>query len=278
MHLLNRICLPLLLALALCAPALANGIMLDPLRIVVPDGQRYAALTILNQSSAEPIIYNISTVPLRMQEDGSLYEPTTLTKREALTRSMLRFSPRTARLQPGGKQAVRIAVRKPPNLPEGEYMSYISVTPLDTPESVAPKLDHAASLAPKGSSMVVDVKVGMRIPVIIYQGSPSVQTAVSAVRAIRRKDGKAYLDLRLNRTGNRSSFVETSVFRVANGRKELIAHKDRTVTYFPLAARTLTLPISDPEFRGGRILVELRNYKDATQTVIDSKEFSVQLP
>lgn len=249
----------------------APGIMLEPLRIEVPDGQRYAKVTILNQSDIDPVAYNISTLPLRMKEDGSLFEPEVPTKREVLTSSMVRFSPRTAKLEPSGRQSVRIAIRKPPNLPDGEYMTYMRVGPIDTPESVAPK----KALPAKASSMTIEMKVGMRIPIIIYQGASTTKSSVSAVRVRRTSNGTPFIDLKLDRTGNRSSYVGTSVYSINNGQKKLIASKMRTVTYFPLTSRTLSLPINDPEFKGGTVLVELNDFNDKEKKIIDSKEFPV---
>jgi len=248
----------------------APGIMLEPLRIEIRDGHRYAKVTILNQSNVEPVVYNISTVTLRMNEEGALYEPEVPTKREVLTKSMIRFSPRTARLDPSGSQSVRIAIRKPPNLPDGEYMTYLRVGPLDTPET----FKNAKQLPATASSMTIKMQVGMRIPVIIYQGPSTTKSAVTAARLTYSEEGQPFIDLKLKRTGNRSSYIGTSVYSVINGEKKLIAHKRRTVTYFPLTSRTLTLPITESSFKGGTVLVELNDFNDKEKKVIDSREFS----
>ncbi len=79
--------------------AAGPGIMLEPLRVEFPEGKRYAIVTVFNQSHTEPVSYSISTLPLRMDENGGLYEPEEWTKRDFLTQSMIRFSPRTATIE-----------------------------------------------------------------------------------------------------------------------------------------------------------------------------------
>ena len=258
--------LPIVFLFMTCT-AHANGIMIEPLRVEMKDGQRYAVVTILNQSKVDPVKYSISIVPLRMKKDGTLYEPEKKTKRELLTKSMIRFSPRSATIPPAGSQSVRIVVRKPPNIPAGEYMTYMQVSPLQVPNLEARK----TSVPSGASSIAINMLVGMRIPVIIHEGNPDVQSHVQAARFAKTVNGKPAIDLTIDRSGKKSSYVGISVYSVDSGEKTLIAHKPRLVTYFPLKSRNIVLPVTGAVRKGSKILVELNDYNDPDKKVIDSK-------
>lgn len=267
---MNR-CANLLIVFAsvflLTSVAHANGILLEPMRVELKNGQRYATVTVLNQSMTEPVKYSISTTPMRMTKQGELVSPERPTKRERLTVSMVRFSPRSTVIPPGGSQAVRIVVRRPPNLPEGEYMTYMQVSPSEINPVVKAKPDSSSA----GSSLEVKMLVGMSIPIIFHEGSPKVSTTVQSARVKRTATGKPAVDVTINRSGKKSSFVGVSVYSVANGKKELIAHKPRLVTYFPLKARDYLLPANAPIHKGMKLLIELSDYNDPNKKIVDSK-------
>lgn len=267
------IALALMLFAATFASAAQTGIMVEPLRVEVVDGKRYGQITVLNQSQDEPVVYSISKLAMRMNEDGTLYTPDVLSKRESIAQSMIRFSPRTANIPPGGRQVVRIAVRKPPNLPDGEYMSYIRVGPMGDPKAVK---NANTDLPPDAAGITIAMRVGMRIPVIIYEGEPKVKTTLLGARLGVTEIGGPALEFKLKREGSYSSYVGLNAYAMINGKKELIASKPRVVTYLPQSTRTVLLPILNQSFTSGKILVEIHDYKDKAKKAIDSKEFFVK--
>jgi len=171
------------------ASAATGGIMLEPMRIELNENQRYATITVLNQSLDEKVTYNISTLPMRMNQDGTLFIPKKMTKREMISKSMLKFSPRTATISEGGQQTVRIVVRKPPQLPDGEYLTYIRVGPVNN-QKKKKKEAYNKKLPQNTSSLTVDFMVGMRIPVIVNQGTPNAVTTIKSLSLVNSHEGK----------------------------------------------------------------------------------------
>lgn len=249
--------------------------MLDPLRIELFDNQRSARATIYNQSPTEPTGYTISTQPRRMKEDGTLYKPTQLSKREVLAKSMFRFSPRSSEITPFGKQVIRIAVRKPPNLPYGEYFTYMSVQPVDATEKKRKKTTESMDEQPETAEIALKMRVGVSIPLIIRHGKILVKTTVQDVKKATTPNGKPAYLVKLNREGNCSSYVGVSIYGMLNGKDTLIAEVPRVVTYIPLSTRLVTLPLMVPEFEGRKIRVDITDFEDRDKKLLDSKEFQI---
>ncbi|SME97917.1 P pilus assembly protein, chaperone PapD [Desulfovibrio gilichinskyi] len=251
-----------------------SGIMIDPMRVELDGNNRYAVVTVFNQSRKEPVTYSISTLPMRMREDGTLYIPKKMTKREMLAQSMVKFSPRTATIEPDGKQVVRVVIRKPPNLPEGEYFTYMRVGPIyDTAKK--DKKDSPPDLNTDASGIIIDMKVGMRIPIMIYQGEPKVTTTIDGLKMVKGQTEDS-IELKLKCKGNRSSYVGVSIYTMVNGEKKIIASKPRIVTYLPQETRFVVLPKLDKSFKNGKVTVELTDFNDRDKKIIDSKSYTIK--
>ena len=109
--------------LALCAPARAE-LMLHPTRIVFEQNQRAAQIELINNGT-KPASYRIALVNRRMTDAGQFEPADTPAPGERFADGMLRYSPRQITLQPGTAQTVRVMLRKPAELAEGEYRSHL---------------------------------------------------------------------------------------------------------------------------------------------------------
>ncbi len=150
-------------------------------------------------------------------------------------------------------------------------MTYMRVAPIDVPGGAV-----ASAPSSKGTSVSIDLRVGVRIPLIIYVGDGSAQTTVDDASLGRTLDGKRAIDVKLNRSGPRSSYVGVSVYSKKNDIKKLVAHNPRVVTFFPLESRIVNMPTTDDPFEGGVLQVEINDYNDPQRRVHSSKEFKVK--
>jgi P pilus assembly chaperone PapD len=121
------------LLLALSWPAQAE-LMLHPTRIVFDKNQRAAQVELINNGS-KPASYRISLVNRRMTDAGQFEPADTPGEGEHFADGMLRYSPRQVTLQPGTAQTVRIMLRKPADLAEGEYRSHLLFDKLPEPDA-----------------------------------------------------------------------------------------------------------------------------------------------
>ncbi len=263
-------CLLLLSFSAGASFAEMKGIMLSPLRVVLEDGKNYATVTVLNQSPNEPVIYSVRTRLLRMNENGDMKKPLKTTKREALAQAMVRFSPKKASLKPGGKQIVRIAVRRPPNLPDGEYYTYMNVTPTAKEEI------KSGQTGGETVGMSVDMLVGVSIPIIIKQGNISSSAKILSVEPEIIDKMKSF-KVKIARTGKASSYVGIYIFGKVNGEEKVIAAAKRVVTLVPLKERFKNIPLYEKDFKGGPIRVELREFQErgTEPKIIEVYEYNI---
>ncbi len=251
---------------------MATGVSISPVRQEIKDGQRYATVSLLNRATTTPVAYSISLVTLRMQENGKLYEPKAMTKREQIAKSMVKFSPKRASIPANGKQVVRLLARRPAELPEGEYMVYMRVTPSvqiekNTTTPTKP-MDHV--------STSITTVVGMSSPVIIYQGNPTSTSKLAGATLGVDEFGAPAIKVFIDRSGNRSSYPGVKIYSTAGGQKKLIAKRPRIPIFLPLKRRTQDIVFEKGvSFTGGPILIEMWDYEDPDKKIIDTMEVNL---
>jgi P pilus assembly chaperone PapD len=208
--------LPVLRRIALCAaalvsvtgalPANAQGdLLVAPTRVVINGGG--GAEVVLSNIGDKPATYRISLELRRMDETGDFDEVpeanANASERAAL--DMVRYAPRRVTLLPGQPQAVRISVRPPEGLPDGEYrvhMNFRAVPGADPVESAS-----ADSAQATGVSIKLVPVYGITIPVFVRKGRLEGQATLGAAQLVRSETG-AFIDLDMGRSGTRSVYGE----------------------------------------------------------------------
>lgn len=195
-----------LLSLAVSAnPALAQGdLLVAPTRVVINGAGN--AEVVLSNIGAQPATYRISLELRRMEESGDFSEvdEAAMTEAERAARDMVRYAPRRVTLLPGQPQAVRLSVRPPEGLPDGEYRVHMSFRAIPTPS--AEEAEEAAAPA-NGVSIKLTPIYGITIPVFLRQGRLEAQAAIAGARLVRLEN-QTLLEVDMTRTGNRSVYGE----------------------------------------------------------------------
>ena len=206
-------------------PAQAAGdLLVAPTRIVL-DGQRGTEI-ILNNIGAETATYRISLELRRMNREGRLkaVTPEEATQIERAAKSMIRYAPRRVTLPPNQPQAIRLGVRAPQGLPDGEYRAHLlfRAIPKARPitEEAAPQGGFTISLTPI---------YGVTIPVIIRQGNLQATAGISNGRLEQDQNGPA-LAFDLSRSGDRSTYGEIRVTKPGVSQPLLVA---RGIAVYP---------------------------------------------
>lgn len=229
----------LVFALALPGPGLAAGdLLVAPTRIVL-DGPRGAEV-VLNNIGAETATYRISLELKRMREDGSLeeIEPENANPAERAMLDMLFYSPRRVTLPPNQPQTIRLGVRAPEGLPDGEYRAHMLFRAVRDP---VPAVVDPAAPAPTGVSISLTPVYGVTIPIIVRQGS-LVATAAIANPRIESSGDEHALRFDLSKQGNRSVYGEVIVERP--GAAEPLLQARGIAIYAERDSRVVTIPIS----------------------------------
>jgi len=284
--------LPLLSALLFCllltgmpdiARAATKILMLNPVRTIFTDRQRSVNTHVINNSE-ESITYTISLVTMRKGENGKFYEPEIETEEELLIKNMIRFSPRRATIEPGKRQVVKLMVRKPKNLPPGEYQTRLRLSPLPPRHSPAPK--PVARTVKKGM-IDLDLIVDSTFPIIIQHGglTAEVNPLSIALKEFPKAPAGIAAEVTFSRSGDCSAFgnvfitftpADTSTASREIGRALGLA------IYIPDTERTMTVPltgVSRQGLSGGTIRVAFQadtgvvNKRKRKKAQLRSKDF-----
>ncbi|MFC5461307.1 molecular chaperone [Massilia niabensis] len=251
------------LLLAPCLPARAD-LMLHPTRIVFDKNARAAQIELINQGS-KPASYRISLVNRRMTEAGQFETAESAQDGERFADAMLRYSPRQITLQPGTAQTVRVMLRKPAELAEGEYRSHLQFDKL-------PEVEGKASIEGQGKTatqigVVLNALVGASVPVIVRHGNGGATVKLAGL-ALGKDDARhAQLALQFEREGNSSVYGDVSItFTPKNGKPHSLAQVGGIAVYTPNRVRKATLPLQVPAgvaLAGGTIEVSYRDRPEA---------------
>lgn len=248
-------------------------LLVYPTRLVF-DGNLRAAQVELMNNGKEPATYRIQLANKRMTETGGFVDVTSPAPGEQFADSMLRYSPRQVTLAPGASQTIRVALRKPAELPDGEYRSHLAFEPVpDGNSNNVAKADKPAT--PGGLGVQLRVLIGVSIPVIVRHGTTSANVSLSDLRLVPASAGKpATLAFVMQRTGNRSVYGDLGVtFTPRGGTEQQVAKAGGVAVYTPNALRrgelalqpvpgvgltqgTLRLTYREPPEQGGKLLAE----------------------
>ena len=228
--------------LALCAPARAE-LMLHPTRIVFEQNQRAAQIELINNGT-RPASYRIALVNRRMTDAGQFEPADSPGPGERFADSMLRYSPRQITLQPGTAQTVRVMLRKPAELAEGEYRSHLLFDKL-------PDAEGENSIEQRGQDsgigVVVNALVGASVPVIVRHGKVDASVKLSGLAVQYDATRRPLLAMRFEREGGSSVYGDVSVsFTPRGGKTHTVGQVGGVAVYTPNRVRQAALPLQLP--------------------------------
>ena len=223
-------------------PSLAQGdLLVAPTRVVI-NGSGNAEV-VLSNIGEKPATYRISLELRRMDETGDFQdiEENAANEAERAALAMVRYAPRRVTLLPGQPQAVRLSVRPPEGLREGEYRVHMGFRAI--PES-SPEVTGEPEQSPSGVSIKLTPIYGITIPVFLRKGRLEAVAGIASARLVSLS-GRDFLEVVLTRTGGRSVYGEL-IGRTGRG-EPLFAMRgvavypevDRRQVHVPLSAEQL---------------------------------------
>lgn len=271
---MNRFSLcAILLFLLLPVSGASADLLVYPSRVVFSNNERAAQLELVNNGT-ETSTYRINLINMRMNDIGEFEVITAGNEGEKFSDALIRFSPRQITLKSRENQVVRIMLRKPSDLVDGEYRSHLQFSKLPNSEESL-KNNPSLSGNKEGLSIRLTALVGLSIPVIVRHGETSATVSISNLSIDRRSNNQSTVSLQLNRTGNRSVYGDIAIFFTPqNGSEQLLARVNGVAVYVPNKIRiakiaidngssidlnkgTLRVAYSETPQEGGKILAEL---------------------
>jgi len=189
-----------------------GDINIYPRRIVLDQRNRVASVGLYNKMPFEGE-YEISVANMIMTDSGQIIPFSNLSEdlgsRQVKTASdMLRWSPRRVLLPGSQAQTVRIMVRPPANLPDGEYRAHFTAVSVPGDINDGFSIDDALAGGDEGSGNVgvtIRPRFGISIPVIVRIGDTTLEVSLKDF-ALKRGDGGSQVSLTITRSGTRSAY------------------------------------------------------------------------
>ena len=269
---------PLLCLAALCGALLAGPVhaqgdlLVAPTRVVINGGGN--AEVVLSNIGEAPATYRITLELRRMDESGEFHDiaEADASDEERLALGMVRYAPRRITLMPGQPQAVRLSIRPPEGLPDGEYRVHMGFRAVPTAETAdSPASDAQAA---QGVSIKLTPIYGITIPVFLRKGILQASAGIAGAGLVKL-EGRDFLQIVLSRTGKRSVYGELTG-RTARGEEVFLL---RGVAIYPeLAQRQVHGPLSAEKLARlkGPLLIEYRDLPENGGALI--AQATVNLP
>lgn len=231
------ICVALFSGLATQAQAGTGDLLVAPTRLVL-NGESGGEVNLTNTGD-DISTYRISLVLRRMDEQGRInaVDETTATGPEAAALEMITYAPRKVVLGPHENQTVRIGVRLPPGLPDGEYRAHMLFRAVPKVEAA----ENEAGDAGGGLKISLTPIYGVTIPVIVRHGDLSATARLEKANVVQTENGPA-LSFDLVREGNRAIYGDIDVMH-ANSNTPVFSSKG-LAAYTEVGRRSVMLQLN----------------------------------
>lgn len=225
-----------ILAALVALPAHAQGdLLIAPTRVIISQGG--SSEVILSNIGSQPATYRISAELRRMTEDGDFHEvnEAEATPAEQAALKMITYAPRRITLLPGQPQSVRISIRPPAGIADGEYRVHLNFRAV--PAALKP--EEAAGPA-TGVSIKLTPVYGITIPVFVRRGHLDGAATLSGPHLVSEPGG-SFVELDLARSGQRSVYGE---FIGKSARGEVLFDMRGVAAYPEITHRKVHIPLS----------------------------------
>lgn len=254
---------------ALASPMSAYAeLSIIPTRVLFEDRDRFEEVILLNTGD-ETRTYDMSWEFFRMLEGSSksMQERVDGPISDFDLSKHVVFSPRRVTLAPKGRQKIRLALRRPGEVPVGDYRAYLRFSP--TFEAQVPDSSPA-----QGQSAAVNFRYRFAIPVIFQSGDLDVKAKIKSMNFERNeKNGNLVARINITRSGVHSALGHLFVY---DGQGEVIGEISNAHVYSEVGNREMRVLLSTDNLSGQTIVVEYRHFDKDKNIVFDKREFPIQ--
>lgn len=255
----------------------SGDLVVAPTRVVFEGRTRSAQLGLVNKG-AGAATYRISVINMRMGENGQLTEIAEPEPGQQFADRLFRYSPRQVTLEPGASQAIRLLLRKPKDLPPGEYRSHLMMRAVPEEGGQSVETDGPSG---GGISVTLIPIFGIAIPVIVRHGDLDYSAEISELEYVKpaEADQLGRIRFNLSRTGDRSTFGDLTATINDGGNEVVLAQVMRLAVYTPNKNRVVEMPLRVPQgvsISGKKITLKYKTIADEGAKLL--AESVAQLP
>lgn len=239
---------------ALIYTAAMAGIMVMPVTVIFGERDRVKGITVVNRSNDQGTFKMALFYQRQVPEGGYIRQDTPTTPVDII--KYVSFSPRLVTLDPQGKQSVRMSLKRPADLPDGEYRFHMKV---QQDNSGQVRLGTKAPDGKKGQDVMLQMSAGFAIPVIIRHGKYDADASIEDLRFVPSPDGKkpSVVAMTLKRSGKFSTLGNVIVYWTPpGGGEEKLAGFTNNVNIFPeITERSIAIGLTEKNIAGGTFRV-----------------------
>lgn len=270
----------MLFVMCLLIPRQAGAIgdlTITPWRVVFGPRDRSATIELLNTSNVAGT-YRMGWMMTKATaagkyEDVFYKQDKDKVKDPHIVPNMVIYSPRQVTVESHGEQVVRLSLRRPADLPPGEYRAHVTFTKMADQRPVAQD-PHAKTV-----SMELNVNYGFSIPVIVRQGEDrALKISIQSPKMEPGEGGGTILMLDLHRdAGKFSSYGELEVYwKPSKGGEVKVGSMTNIAVYPEVQTRHIAMPLlRQYTIVGGTLRIVYKGALESEGTTWAEKSFPV---
>lgn len=244
----------LVLALGLVAfVEAAQALRITLKRVVFEGSKRAEVITIIN-STDKPETYRLGWRHYRMTANTSLEalpEGAPLPADIRPSANMVRFAPRRFTIPPKSSQQVRMMLRMPKDLPDGEYRSHFWVRPEINPDDVELEVTEDQKKAGAKGGVTLKMLAGVTMPVIVRKGALEATASFANVTA-SESTGFVAINFSILRQGTRSIYGDIDyICNAGSGNEFKLRTSKGIAVYTELGQRNFKVRIPKKQGQSG---------------------------
>lgn len=206
----------------------SGNLALSVYHVLLNARERTAEVMLTNRGNAKAA-YRIRFVEMDMNEKGEIKERPK--RPDELTASdLVRFTPKQVELAPNESQTLRLQMRKPADLPDGEYRSHLlfqNLPSVSKPEAPTESKNEALSVS-------IKFQVSVSIPVVVRHGTTTMEGRLSDLQLIQpeKPESAPKLTMKLHRKGNRTLVGSIKIHFMPKGGSEILVGQNEAVAVY----------------------------------------------
>lgn len=245
-------------------------ILITPTRVVFEGRDRFAHVVLANTSDSAQM-YEINLVHMKMSEGSGTYQLLDEGFEAFDLSKYLVFAPKRVTLAAQSKQKVRLSLRRPDNVPDGDFHVHLKFRSIPVP--VLEK-----SLTEGQASAQVSISISYTIPVVFRSGDVQESAVIGQIDMFRDVGtGKLNVSVPVTR-GHDSKYGVLGyllVYHSVNGKEELVGEISNAHLFPEIDLRRFIVPLRK-DITGGELRVVLRHYDASRDIVYADRRFPLQ--
>ena len=254
----------------------ANSLAVTVKRIIFEGNQRAEVLTIINNSDQDET-FRIGWIHYVMNQSGVL-EPVDvedLPENVMPAADMVRYSPRRVSVKARESQRIRILLRMPGGLEDGEYRSHLWIRTEPDVERLTRSGDEFRENSNSKRSVSIEMLPGLTMPIIVRKGNLDATAAIQNLQ-VSQSPGFVNINYDLVREGGRSIYGDVKYICNSGSPSQYVIKESRGVgVYTDTNIRRFSIKTERPADKGAcsSLTVDFAENEDSVRR---EKRLSIQ--